>query len=138
MVSYYSIIKQICINHLNLSNDLLNEIKDYCFYDIKSWEIIQFIRYKKQMIDYIFTNHTISRANPYDFYDNNNEEHWCFWVNTLNDTHKCQFQGTNCIFCGNYKYLYNGIYIDRIRCLCNDDDDDDDTWLGDDDDSFGE
>lgn len=137
MTSYNSIIKQIYINNLNLSNDILNEIKDYCFYDIKSWETIQFIRYKKKIIDHIFKNQTISRANISDFYYNDNEEHWNVWVNTMEDTYKCQFQAINCIFCGNYKHFNKGIYIDRIMCHCNDDDDDD-TWLGDDDDSFGE
>ena len=50
MTSYKSITKQLFINQLNLSYDLLNEIKSYCFYDTKTWELMNFIKYKKQRI----------------------------------------------------------------------------------------
>ena len=47
MTSFNSITKQMYINKLKLSYDLLNEIKSYCFYDRKTWELMNFIKYKK-------------------------------------------------------------------------------------------
>ena len=43
-----SIVKQSIINQLNLPYDVRDTIKSFCFYDIKTWETIQFIRYKKK------------------------------------------------------------------------------------------
>ena len=43
MISQNSITKQIYINKLTISNDLSNEIKSFCFYDTKTWELMNFI-----------------------------------------------------------------------------------------------
>lgn len=135
-----SIVKQLLINQLDIPVDLFDKIKEFCFYDIKSWETIQFIRYKKEVINNIFTNHTISRANPSDWWDDNDDEHWAFWVDTPEDESKCQFQGSNCMACGNYIPETCQPYVaTNIRCSCtsrydlwnNESYDDDESWVTD-------
>jgi hypothetical protein len=150
MTSYESITKQLCINQLNLPFELINEIKEFCFYDIKSWEMMNFIKNKKRRIHDIFENATISRANPYDLYvyDENTDEQWAFWTFDEDDGPNKQFQAFNCKCCGNYKVFENDIifHTDKIICYCvggidddyNDDeeeDDHDDQFM--DDDSIG-
>jgi hypothetical protein len=119
MTSYNSISKQLLINQINLSIDLLNEIKNYCFYDVKSWETINFIKTKKNRIHNLFKNYTISRANPHNLYsdDEDSGEHWSFWTFNQEDGHNRQFQALNCKYCGNYKNIINEVnYPDRIIC----------------------
>ena len=120
-----SVIKQCIINRLDLPSDVHDIIKSYCFYDIRTWETIQFIRYKKGVINDIFKNNVVSRANPSDFYDViDDERHWVFWIDTEEDGDRCQFQGINCLVCGNYNGTYAPYYISRkIICNCADDDD---------------
>ena len=125
MTSYLSIAKQLCINNLNLSHDLLNEIKSYCFYDKRTWELMNFIKYKKQRICHLFKYATISRANPFDLYvyNENTDQQWVFWTFDENDGPNKQFQSYNCKYCGNYKIVSNENYINKITCQCNDYDD---------------
>jgi hypothetical protein len=125
-----SIDRQLLINRLDIPSDLFDSIKSYCFYDIKTWETMQFIRYKKELINDIFKYETISRANPHGWFDDD-DEHWSFYVDTLEDNVKCQFQGSNCVMCGNYISEYAPNYAPKkIHCDCividNDIDDDDD------------
>jgi len=153
MTTLTPITKQMHINRFNLSDDLLNEIKSYCFYDVKSWETINFIKYKKYRIHNLFKTGTISRANPYNLYLRlqNTEEHWSFWAFDDDGPNK-QFQAYNCKYCGNYKITANETHRpDKIICHCivdefadlpplieimsDDEDDDDDDF--DDDDSIG-
>jgi hypothetical protein len=151
MTSSISITKQIYINKFNLSYDVLNKIKSYCFYDIKTWEMLQFIKYKKSRIHHLFTTSTISRANPFDIYfnDANTDEQWVFWTFDENDGGNRQFQCCSCRHCGNYKIIgnnHNHNYINKVICFCvddyddipplininDDDDDDDDDFIDDD------
>jgi len=111
-----SIAKQCIINQLNLHYDVKEVIKSFCFYDIKTWETIQFIKNKKQEIDFIFKYEAISRATqPSQFYSNDDQdEHWYFGLEN-----ECQFQGANCTVCGNYLSLYSPNYISqKIVCNC--------------------
>jgi len=120
------ITKQLHINKFNLADDLLNEIKGYCFYDTKSWETINFIKYKKNRIHELFKYSTISRANPGDLYfeDENTAEQWAFWTFNEDDGPNRQFQAFNCRCCGNYRIIAGEIYhTDRIICHCIVDDD---------------
>jgi hypothetical protein len=141
-----SVIKQCTINKFDLPSELCDIIKSYCFYDIKTWETIQFIRYKKELINDIFKNNVVSLANPYDVFENLDDGHWAVWVDTDEDGVKCQFQGVNCLGCGNYDEVYAPDYISRkIICDCeydyyNDDPDhyDDDDYDSDDDASYGD
>ena len=145
---------QLHINKLNLSDDLLSEVKSYCFYDVKTWETINFIKYKKRRIHDLFKYSTISRANPYDLYfgDENTDQQWVFWTFNEDDGANRQFQAFNCRCCGNYKVISNEIYrTNKIICQCigNDDDiqdlidiqtdtdDNDGTEFDNDDDSIG-
>jgi hypothetical protein len=150
MTSLNSIVKQMCINSMNLPYDVLNEIKSYCFYDTKSWELMNFIKYKKQRICYLFKNATISRANPYDLFlhDENTDERWVFWTFDDDDGPNKQIQSLTCKFCGNYKIIANeNYYTNKIICHCNDyddlpdlieiTDDEDDFEFQNDDDSIG-
>ena len=146
----------MCINTIGLPKDMLNEIKSFCFYDIKSWETMSFIKYKKNRIHELFKTSTISRANPYDLFLGENEdvaEHWCFWTFDEDDGPNKQFQGLNCGCCGNYKYE-NVNYPKNVLCICpyddlldndsvpplinilSDDEEGELDWVGDDDDSF--
>ena len=128
-----SVIKQCAINRLDLPSELFDVIKSYCFYDIKSWETIQFIRHKKEVINDIFRNNVVSGANPSEFYSD--ERYWIFFVDTDEDSVKCQFQGVNCLSCGNYDEVYAPDYIsEKIICNCEyeyDSDDDDDASFDD-------
>ena len=130
-----SIVKQLLINNLNVSSeDLLDSIKSFCFYDAKSWETISFIKSKKQRIHYLLNNETFSRVNPIDdtLVDDNNEELWAFWVENEDDGPNPQFQAINCRVCGNYISINPNIPI-NIKCHChiNEDnwDDDDEDWV---------
>ena len=117
-----SIAKQCIINQLNLHYDVKEVIKSFCFYDIKTWEIIQIIKNKKQEIDFIFKYEAISRATePSQFYSNDDhDEHWYFGLEN-----ECQFQGANCTVCGNYLSLYSPNYISqKIVCNCQNDHED--------------
>ena len=119
-----SVIKQCVINQLELPSELCNIIKDYCFYDILSWEMIQFIRYKKEVINDIFKNNVVSLANPYDVFDDLDQGHWVLWVDTIEDSYYCQFQACFCTTCGEYDPQYAPEYISRkIICDCEYDDD---------------
>ena len=111
-----SIIKQCIINQLDIPRELREVVKSYCFYDIKSWETIQFIRYKKEYINHLFKNNII-RENEPDLYGR--VGHWDVYVDTDEDRYRCQFQGTNCIICGNYIQEYAPHYIStKIICNC--------------------
>lgn len=157
MISQNSLTKQMYINRFtisnDLSNDLSNEIKSFCFYDTKTWELINFIKYKKNQIHNLFNTSTISRAN-YGVYfgEEDSGEFWMIYVHD-DDGYNTQIGGINCNCCGNYKPINNRIVIDKIACHCivdeyadlppliemtsdDEDDDDDDEDDDDDDDEF--
>jgi hypothetical protein len=119
-----SIIKQLCINKFNFPGDILNEIKSFCFYDIRSWETINFIRHSKNRINNLINNSAITRNNPYDFFDTDNpneDEHWVFWIFEPTEN-SIQFQSMNCKCCGNYKFTNFNEFPNTIRCFCLNDD----------------
>jgi hypothetical protein len=121
-----SIDKQLLINQLDIPSDLFHKIKEYCFYDRDCWETMQFIRYKKELINDIFKYQTISRANP-DGWFHDDDEHWSFYVDTPEDNVKCHFQGYNCKVCGNYISECAPVYAPRkIHCDCTLSDDEND------------
>jgi len=135
-----SIVKQLLINNLHISSDnLLDKIKSYCFYDAKTWETISFIKSKKERIHHIFNNETYSRANPIhnhgiEIDDDYDDEHWYFRVNNNDDGRNRQFQAVNCRVCGNYVHP---IVPNNIKCFCHNDNDwidGDDGWFDNDDD----
>jgi hypothetical protein len=122
-----SITKQLLINkHLNkigVGYDISNEIKSYCFYDIVTWRTMNHIRQSKNTIHNLINHSCISRNNPHDFYEDNEEkdEHWVFWIY---EGDNIQFQSMNCHKCGNYRFTNTNVFPNSIRCFCLNDDDD--------------
>jgi hypothetical protein len=121
-----------------LPPDIINIIKEFCFYDVKTWEIIRNIKHNKTLVNF-YINTAISRYNPYNFFNNDGDdgggdglandedEHWIFWPFSDIVGVKYQLQAFNCRFCGNYKFMRRanddvddngGIYPDKIYCFC--------------------
>lgn len=144
ILSDICIDKQLCIQRFTLPSDILNIIKEFCFYDIKTWEIIRSIKHNKTLVNFYIST-AISRYNPYNFFNNNGhdgdggdggdggfdndqDEHWIFWAFSDVVGVKYQLQAFSCRFCGNYKFMgrvndddddENGdIYPDKIFCFC--------------------
>jgi hypothetical protein len=114
-----NVTKQLCINRLKSPQDLQSLIKAFCFYDTKSWETMQFIKSKKNRINHLLKNASISRANPDDFFLDgpDTDEHWAFYVYDEEDGENPQFQAVNCSICGNY--VATSIHIpENIQCRC--------------------
>lgn len=110
-------IKQFFINHLPLCYDVLEIIKSYCFYDVKTFTQIKMVKELKlhvvQLID--FAEH--SRKNgmdQLDYEDPDEVEHWSFCI----DYDNLALQAVNCRFCGNYWPEYTPLWVPR-NILCN-------------------
>jgi hypothetical protein len=124
------ILKQMLINKMDLCNDISNEIKSYCFYDVKSWQTINFARQSKNKINNLIKYSCISRNNPHGLFENNLadiDEQWIFWIFD-NEENVVQFHSINCEKCGNYKFTVNDVFPDSIRCICYDYNLDGDFW----------
>jgi len=124
-----SILKQLLINrHLNnigVGYDIANEIKSFCFYDIVTWETINFIRQSKNRINNLIKYSCISRNTPHDFFEiglEDDDEQWVFWIFEPNEN-GITFQSINCKLCGDYKFTSNNEFPNKIRCHCFNDDD---------------
>jgi hypothetical protein len=116
-----SVIKQLYINKLDTPKDLQSLIKDFCFYDTKTWEIMQFIKSKKTRIHHLLNTSCISRANPDDLFPlgADTEEHWVFYVYNEDDGENSQLQANNCCLCGEYKLISVNYPIpEKIKCKC--------------------
>jgi hypothetical protein len=141
-----SVTKQLCINRFNFPEEL--QSLEFCFYDTKSWETMQFIKSKKNRIHHLLNIACISRANPEDSFTfgADTDEHWLFWVYDEDDGENPQFQAVNCYLCGEYQSVSTDYPIpEKIKCKCinhditiNDDDDNDTDYdyHSSDDDSF--
>jgi hypothetical protein len=126
--------KQMIINrfHPRLPVDTLNIIKSFSFYDIetaaklaakhaaiKTWHNARMKRICQK-----FQYHTLSRATPYAFYEEDpiwhNEERWILLNH--NTRNICvHMQGVNCRICGNYKQTYETDFAElpaSIKCTC--------------------
>jgi hypothetical protein len=113
-----SVTKQLYINRLQSPEDLQSLIKDFCFYDTKTWETMQFIKSKKNRIHHLLNTACISRANPDDLFPlgADIDEHWAFYVFDEADGENPQFQAVNCSLCGEYKTITN--IPENIKCRC--------------------
>ena len=120
--------KLLHINRLYLPVDILEYIKPYLFYDVKTYEIIQNIKIQKQIIN-ILINEALSRKNslyysPYPIGFPDFVEDWVFGFPGDHVTERLQMQATNCYDCGNYKDDPNMIYHrhipfpNKIYCKC--------------------
>ena len=99
---------------------ILDIIKSFLFYDIKTYEIIQNTKLNKGKMLYLIDNAVLSRANNFDDhpYYSDNEEHWAFG-GYLDE--KIALQAKNCYYCGNYisHSKDNTLFSDDIYCKCD-------------------
>ena len=116
-----SVQKQLLINQLGvnlyLSDDLVTIIKDYCFYDTKSYNTIKNIKLKKTEINNIVKKVLIY----YNFMNDELFHHrWGVVMYTLDDQFPTLFlDNTMCNSCGNYIYNTYQLNIPRkITCNC--------------------
>jgi len=119
-----TILRQLLINkhldNIGVGYDINNKIKSYCFYDIITWETINFIRQSKFRINNLIKHSCISRNMPYDFYElglEDNGEQWIFWIYEPNENGVI-FQSVNCKLCGEYKFTTHNEFPNKIRCFC--------------------
>ena len=109
-------IKQFLINHLPLCYDVLEIIKSYCFYDVKTFTLIQFVKEIKFHIVTMIDSAEHSRKNGFgenEDEDSDEVEHWSFCIDR-----EIEFQANNCRFCGNYWPEYSQDWTPH-NILCN-------------------
>jgi hypothetical protein len=96
--------KQETVYLLPLPFDIGNLTNDFLFIEIKTY----FVENKKKEIIKKIKN---------GFYENRKNGHWAICLGTNEE----QFQATNCIICGNYKF-YSGFYdwemASNMKCHC--------------------
>jgi hypothetical protein len=99
---------------------ILDIIKSFLFYDIKTYKIMQDTKLNKGKMLYIINNIDLSRANNFDDhpYYSDNEEHWSFG-GYLDE--KIALQAENCYYCGNYINHSKDptLFSDDIYCKCD-------------------
>ena len=93
--------KVFLLKQLNLPLDMIEEINGMCFYDREATNTRTNMRNILEVIKSPILNGFDEKG------------HWCFWADEI------QFQGSNCLKCGNY--IRNSIIITRsnTRLLCN-------------------
>lgn len=111
-----------------LPYSILDIIKSFIFYDIKTYETIINTRLNKEKFLYLIDNALFNRANNFDNMSeySDNLEHWAFGFGENSDE-KLSMQAINCYYCGNY-ILHSGdetFFSDNIYCICENDNDDD-------------
>ena len=111
-------IKKFLANQLPLCYDVIEIIKSYCFYDVKTFTLLKFVKELKCHIVTLFDFAAHSRKNGFgehDEEDSDEIEHWAFCI----DEDEIAFQGVNCKFCGNYWAEYSPDWAPRnILCHC--------------------
>ena len=116
------ITKQLIINELRLPKELIDIIKQYCFYNIE-----EVAKKNKLKTVRLIESVEYSRANRFggDPYYSDSEEHWTFGF-AYNESNKdtLQLQATNCSMCGNYTFYCHDFTIHSIVCYCWDQEDD--------------
>ena len=96
------IYKQLIINSINLPLEILNEIKDYLFYDRLTAES----RHKKRGL--------INQLRLGLWYQPDFEEgHWA-----LAFRYECQLQSINCVCCGQFR-IGNQLLPQIMNCNCD-------------------
>lgn len=109
-------IKKFLVNQLPLCYDVVEIIKSYIFYDVKTFAQITFTKRMKyyivQTIDFAIS----SRKNGFEYEDGDPDEieHWGFRAND----DEMGLQGVNCRFCGNYWSQYTSTWTPH-NILCN-------------------
>ena len=92
-----------------LPEELMNIIKDYSFYDKKTWSIISHEREsKKQLLSTL--NSLVVITNPTIGY-------WSIQIQSI-DPSEINFEGVNCLFCGEFRG-FNFVDETPALCICN-------------------
>lgn len=104
---------------------ILDIIKSFLFYDIKTYETIINTKLNKEKFLYLIDNSFINRSNNFDDMSDysDNLEHWAFGFEENSDE-KLSMQAINCYSCGNY-ILHSGdesLFSDNIYCKCENND----------------
>lgn len=95
----------LCVNQINLPNELLVIIKDYAFLSPERKRIMEKLSILHNIINNSFTKYSNPSYLP---------EAWFFWIKTRPII--CVF----CINCGNYlPRPYTNEYLNKINCKCN-------------------
>jgi hypothetical protein len=116
-MQYVFLEKQFLINKMCLPIDIIYEIKDFLFYD----KITGNTRKQKSVLAFVIDSAFYSRKSlKIPDYDG----HWVFRAGGKCDRSEMQFQGINCIHCGNYKNTHSHVGIDppfssRLDCYCH-------------------
>ena len=92
-----------------LPEELMNIIKDYSFYDKKTWSIISHNReLKKQLLNTL--NSLVVITHPAIGY-------WSIQIQSI-DPSEINFEGVNCLFCGEFRG-FNFVDETPALCICN-------------------
>jgi hypothetical protein len=119
----HSVQKQLLINqmgiNLYLSDDLINIIKNYCFYDTKTYNTIKTIKLKKEEVNYIVKK--VLLFYNFNYHDHLNYQHCGVVMHTLDDAlPKIHIDNDICNTCGNYmNNLSLSQFPRKIICSCH-------------------
>jgi hypothetical protein len=111
-----SVVKQVCINRLELPKEICDIVKSFAFYDKIVYQSMQ----RKSIICGLIRDTSWSRnGNSKD----DSDGHWCFWIEE--DPLFPQMQAWNCIKCGEYSLYHDEdvihpsvLFSQRIECNC--------------------
>lgn len=115
--------KEITINALPIPFEIVDIVKSFVFYDMKSASIIKETKKHKKLtnrkiMEATFSNRKKTEEREYLEMDPDNmifnDNSWRFGY-LYHSTEDIQIQGTNCAICGNYECQ---IYPASIRCHC--------------------
>ena len=109
-------IKKFLVNQLPLCYDVIEIIKSYCFYDVKTFALLRFVKEVKFHMVTLIDSAEHSRKNGMNQADDEDPdeiEHWSFCIEG-----EIPFQAVNCRFCGNYWGEYSQWAQHNIVCTC--------------------
>lgn len=110
-------IKKFLANQLPLCYDVIEIIKSYCFYDVKTFVLLRFVKELKYHIVTVIDSAEYSRKNGMnqdDDEDPDEIEHWSFCIED-----DIAIQAVNCRCCGNYWVEYSPDWApENILCHC--------------------
>ena len=110
-VKSVSLGKQFLVNNLELPYDIQQIINGFCFYDAKTWDIME---RKKQFMEEVnlYFNHYLSRCTP-------KCEHCEDWVvGDENEDDDYRMLAANCRRCGNYIHCESTL-ARALKCACS-------------------
>jgi hypothetical protein len=112
--------KQLIMNEIRLPTDMINVIKEYCFYNIE-----EITKKNKLKLNQVILSAELTRANRYNNDENYSDAdpHWVFGFDWLYNMflEKTQLQAIMCVNCGDYIETTTNCMSNRVRCKCHDD-----------------